>query len=204
MKENRDTFFDRLAPVLDRKIFLKVKLAYILAKYGHRWQIRMELDAAGQSMRYFEHPRRVALILIDELQCFNPIMIITALLHDCIEDTHDIDYEFLNELFGQNVAHLVMLLSKVPKEGYIERLLNCDDWRALMVKVADRLDNLRHLDGCKRDFQRKQVEETREKYFPILERLLAITPEDKQDSALRLQRDIFRYVEFYELRSSAR
>ena len=43
------------------------------------------------------------------------------------------------------MARIVQTVSKVPREGYVERLAACSDWRTLAVKVADRLDNLRSL-----------------------------------------------------------
>ena len=60
----------------------KVMLAYILAKFGHRFQTRKELDAAGNSLRYFEHVRRVALIVMDEAHCYNYDVVAAALLHE--------------------------------------------------------------------------------------------------------------------------
>ncbi len=62
MEENRETFFSRLEPFLVPSQLLNIKLAYTLAKYGHRSQHRKELDINGEPVRYFEHVRRVTLV----------------------------------------------------------------------------------------------------------------------------------------------
>lgn len=171
--ETYESFEARVKPVLSKKDFFRVKLAYMLAKYCHRAQKRMETDGKGEPVRYFEHLRRVALILLDELGCKDPEMVSSALLHDIIEDTKDVDREFLSFCFGAEVADIVAVLSKAPKEGYIQRLLNFYDKRALVVKAADRLDNLRSMYGASEAFRRKQVKETKEHYLPMFAGLIA-------------------------------
>lgn len=84
-------------------------------------------------VRYFEHVRRVALILMDEAKCMKNEMIIAALLHDSLEDTEDLTPELLECTFGSDVVSIVKKLSKVPKDGYIERLEMCTDWRPLTI-----------------------------------------------------------------------
>lgn len=175
--ENRESFFLRLRTALNPRDYRDIELAYILAKYGHRAQHRQELDADGSPQRYFEHLRRTALILIDEVGIADRTLIASALLHDTLEDTRDISYELLQHSFGNTVAGIVQQLSKVPKEGYLERLARAG-WQTLIVKACDRLDNLRSLDrpGIAREFVAKQVRETREKYLPVFEVMVADAP----------------------------
>lgn len=168
MEENKATFFARLEPVLAPSELIRVQTAYYLAKYGHRAQFRKETDDEGFELRYFEHVRRVAIVLMDEAEIFDPDLVITALLHDALEDTEDLTAPMIEQLFGTRVAKLVRILTKDPKEGYIERLKNADDPGALIVKACDRLDNLRSLEGMDRAFQLKQGKETREVYLPVL------------------------------------
>lgn len=163
--ENKYTFFARLEPALAPSEIVRVRGAYYLAKFGHRAQFRKETDPEGFPLRYFEHVRRVAIILIDEARIYDPDLIITALLHDTLEDTEAIDGAIIEQFFGTRVARLVRLLTKDPKEGYVERLKSSPD--ALLVKACDRLDNLRSLEGADPAFQRKQCKETREVYLPL-------------------------------------
>jgi GTP pyrophosphokinase len=180
MSENHKSFFDRLVflPFEDR---LDVELAYALAKYWFRAKYRKELDADGHKVRYFEHLRRVVLILIDELHLADPSLIIAALCHDALEDTKEEDLAAvqIEKRFGREVIWMVKLLSKVPKEGYLDRLKDFADWRVLMLKACDRLDNLRSLKAGSKEFQDKQIEETRVKYYPIFDKLVAIAPKEQ-------------------------
>lgn len=175
--ENKESFFNRIKPFLAGSDEQDIRLAYYLAKYGHRAQTRKEM-VDGKPLRYFEHPRRVAIIIMDELKMVRKDMIIPALLHDSLEDTEDLTPELLEHSFGADITAMIKVLSKVPKEGYHERLMMCTDWRALTIKACDRLDNLRSLMvlGTKPDFQKRQIAETKEKYYPMLERLQELAP----------------------------
>src|SRR5208282_5301326 len=115
--ENKESFQYRIQPYFSPSDQLDVKLAYSLAKFGHRAQVRKEL-VDNKPTRYFEHVRRVALILVDEMKIMDRDMIIAALLHDSVEDTVDLTPELLEHCFGNEVITIVKLLSKVPKEGY--------------------------------------------------------------------------------------
>jgi (p)ppGpp synthase/HD superfamily hydrolase len=86
MTENKLSFQNRIQSYFSPSIQLDVKLAYCLAKFGHRAQLRKEL-VEGKPTRYFEHVRRVSIILMDEMKIMDRDMIIAALLHDSIEDT---------------------------------------------------------------------------------------------------------------------
>ena len=172
--ENKETFQARLQPYFSPSDQLDIKLAYTLAKFGHRAQLRKELNEDGTHTRYFEHVRRVSLVLMDEMKNMNRDMIITALLHDSIEDTKDLTPELLEHCFGTDVVSMIKLLSKTPKEGYIERLENCHNWKVLALKACDRLDNLRSLmiPGTTLEFKKRQIEETKYKYFPLFDELI--------------------------------
>lgn len=176
--ECRETFFKRLEPFYPPSVLLDLRLAYILAKHGHRSQLRKEVDLDGEQVRYFEHVRRVALVLFDEARCTRPEMIICALLHDGIEDTRDLTAEMIEHVFGPEVTSIVKILSKTPKEGYLERFQMCKDWRPYVIKACDRLDNLRSLqnDHITSEFKEKQIMETREKYVPLFKTMIELTP----------------------------
>lgn len=196
MLENKESFHSRVAPFFAPKDLLDIKLAYTLAKFGHRAQFRKELQD-GQPMRYFEHVRRVALILMDEAKIMDKQMIISALLHDALEDTEDITPELLEHCYDTDIVSIIKTLSKTPKEGYIERLHMCRDWRPLIIKSCDRLDNLRSLmvEGPKPDFQKRQIEETIEKYIPIFSNTISLVPEHYKKSAMRIRDEILKVTE---------
>ncbi len=167
--ENKASFFERLTPFMPPSELSKVKTAYMLAKFAHRAQTRTQIDEKGNHIRYFEHCRNVALILIDEAKVRDWKLICAALLHDSLEDTEDITPEILEDIFGTRVCQIVKLLSKVPKEGYYERLKNFGDAEILLVKAADRLHNLRSMEGCQPDWVRVQVLETKSVLLPIFD-----------------------------------
>jgi (p)ppGpp synthase/HD superfamily hydrolase len=197
--ENKHTFHARIEPYFSPSDQLDVKLAYSLAKFGHRAQVRKEL-VEGKPTRYFEHVRRVALALMDELKIIDRDMIITCLLHDSIEDTADLSPELLEHCFGNDVVTMIKVLSKTPKEGYIERLNNCHNWKILAIKMCDRLDNLRSLmiPGTTLEFQERQVLETKEKYFPIFDRLVnELCPASHLPAAMTIRDEIKRLIERY-------
>ncbi len=171
--ENRESFFARLNPFTAPADLRDVKIAYMMAKHGHRAQVRKELDEHGQPVRYFEHLRRVAIILLDELDIRNPEMICAALLHDSLEDTQDITEDIIEHIFGKYTVTIVKLLSKVPKEGYYDRLMKFADRNVWIIKSCDRLDNLRSLSACNIEFQKRQVAETRKVIYDMLDSLAA-------------------------------
>jgi GTP diphosphokinase / guanosine-3',5'-bis(diphosphate) 3'-diphosphatase len=196
--ENKEKFQDRVKPYFSPSDQLDVKLAYCLAKFGHRAQVRKEM-VEGKPTRYFEHVRRVSIVLMDEMKIMDRDMIIAALLHDSLEDTHDLSAELLEHCFGAEVITMVKLLSKIPKEGYLERLKNCHNWKVLAIKACDRLDNLRSLmvPGNTLEFQKKQVQETREKYFPIFDLLRTLTPPEYIENVSVVRDEIRRLIERY-------
>lgn len=196
--ENKETFRARLLPYFPPSIQENIKLAYVLAKFGHRAQTRKEL-VDGKPMRYFEHVRNVAIILMDELKIMDKNMIISALLHDSLEDTEDITASLIESSFGEEPATLVTLLSKVPKEGYHERLANCHNWKVLALKLCDRLDNYRSLmvEGTTPEFHKKQIKETREVYSPIFDYLLEICPPNYAKNIMAARDEIKRLTERY-------
>lgn len=165
--ENRESFFARLTPFMAPSELRNIEIAYMMSKYGHRGQTRKELDGNGDPIRYFEHPRRVAIILMDELSVHDPDMICAALLHDSLEDTKDVTEGILEHLYGANIVKMVKLLSKLPKEGYYDRLMRFGNPAVWIIKCADRLDNLRSLEQTPVEFQEKQVVETTQKIYPI-------------------------------------
>ena len=152
-----------------------INRAYVFSVQKHGSQKRASGDP------YFSHPIEVAGILPD----FNldDQTIVTALLHDTIEDTL-VTYEEIEQAFGKDVAKMVdgvTKLSKIEAMSENERaaenlrkflLAMSDDIRVLLVKLADRLHNMRTLHFIKNEQKRRRIaRETMDIYAPLAERI---------------------------------
>src|SRR5690606_15090883 len=147
---------------------LMVKSAYLFSKFGHRSQYRIETDSDGNALKYFEHVRRTAIILIDELNIYDPEMVAAAVLHDSFEDTKDITPELVEFSFGNRVTRMVKCLTNIPKVGYYDRLKTSGD-DVLTIKLCDRLDNTRSLthEAVNEAFKKRKSLETIKVYIPM-------------------------------------
>lgn len=151
----------------------QIKTAYALAKEAHKLQKRKTGDP------YIIHPIAVARIVGEEFKLgANPIC--AAFLHDVVEDT-PYTIEDIKERFGDDVAFLVRAVTKEKKEHYemskqldnFKQILDSVhyDIRALLVKIADRLHNMRTLESMSADKQMKIAGETDYFYAPLANRL---------------------------------
>ena len=175
--ENREKFLLRLHTPPGSVLFseeeaARIEMAYDLAKHAHRWQKRKD------GTRYFEHPRRVALHLIDGIGLYDFETVVVGLLHDGYEDCPKYVTPLKVKIIGgEGAARKLRLISKVPKEGYVERLRKYADWQTLAAKLCDRYDNNDDLETADDAFQRKQTIETRDVYLPLFAYLTDIAPE---------------------------
>lgn len=171
--ETKKVFFDRFRYLYTPHNLMILDLAYSLSKFAHRHDVRSsERDLLGNPVRYFEHPRAVALILFDEMGICDLEVMCTALLHDVLEDTDTLSFEQIEHVFGHSVAQALIQLTKTSanKSGYYARLQRFGTREAILVKIADRIHNLRTL-GTDPEFIRKQREDTRLNFPKIVERL---------------------------------
>lgn len=152
-----------------------INRAYVFSVQKHGSQKRASGDP------YFSHPIEVAGILTDFYM--DDTTIVTALLHDTIEDTL-VTYDEIEQLFGSEIARLVdgvTKLSKIEAQSENERaaenlrkflLAMSDDIRVLLVKLADRLHNMRTLHFIANPEKRRRIaRETMEIYAPLAERI---------------------------------
>jgi len=151
-----------------------IRRAYEYSARMHGEQKRM----SGEP--YVTHPLNVALIIAD-FKLDLP-SIITGLLHDVVEDTHASLAEVQSQ-FGSEVARLVDGVTKVSKITFLSReekqsenfrkmiIAMAHDIRVVLIKLADRLHNMRTLDHLPRDRQEEIARETLEIYAPIAHRL---------------------------------
>ena len=139
-----------------------------------------------QSMRrksgelYIFHPIEVATICASEIG-LGPTAIICALLHDVVEDT-DVTIDYIEEKFGKKVASIINGLTKISgvvgksnsiqAENFRKILLTlADDLRVILIKLADRLHNMRTLEATSRNQQLKIASETLVLFAPLAHRL---------------------------------
>jgi (p)ppGpp synthase/HD superfamily hydrolase len=175
---NRAKFFDLLGglPCGD---LTQIQVAYWLAKNAHRPQAPRD-----NGDRYFEHPRRVAITLIERGVRDKDIITI-ALLHDVVEDTNT-PPQAIVDLFPNIIWKRLYILSKYvpifdpvtgqiyerlkkPAETYYNTIAGADV-AVRLVKLADRLDNLRDMQGWEPERRERYIAETREFILPIAER----------------------------------
>lgn len=186
--ENFQDFVDRCEALFPHDRCVQLKLVYRVAKGCHHTQVRKdEKNEDGTPVRYFEHVRRTGLIVMDEARLGDWMAVAEALLHDAYEDTH-LTAEEIHYLIGPEGAQGVLLMSKRPKTNFISRLTTHATWRELAVKVADRIDNLRHLAHSSPEFRAKQVTETTQLYLTLAALLQEKVPIEHAAAAARLQR----------------
>jgi GTP diphosphokinase / guanosine-3',5'-bis(diphosphate) 3'-diphosphatase len=151
-----------------------LRRAYVFSAFEHRGQVRH----SGEP--YLIHPLAVADFLAD--MKLDPVAIAAGLLHDVVEDTLT-TIDRIRDLFGPEVAHVVegvTKISAIPFSSSEERqaenfrkmlLAMVDDIRVILVKLADRLHNMRTLNHLPEARRIPIAEETRDIYAPIANRL---------------------------------
>ncbi|PDW02646.1 RelA/SpoT family protein [Candidatus Viridilinea mediisalina] len=151
-----------------------VRRAYALALIAHTGQFRQ----SGEP--YIDHPVAVATILLD--LSLDAESIAAALLHDVVEDT-GISLELLGQFFGTTIAHLVDGVTKLSglehktkeelQAGSYRKMFiaTADDPRVILIKLADRLHNMRTLGVTSPEKQRRVSRETLDIYAPLAHRL---------------------------------
>ena len=151
-----------------------IRKAYDFSQKHHAGQTR----ASGEP--YLVHPLEVALVLAE--MKMDPVAIAAGLLHDSVEDTSVTVVDIRKE-FGEQVAHIVEGVTKISKIDFSTReeaqaenlrkmmLAMVDDIRVVLIKLADRLHNMRTLEHLDPERQQKIAKETLEIFAPIAHRL---------------------------------
>lgn len=177
-KDNIQKQFDellRLSPKCHKneETLALVKKAFSVANEAHYGTRRR----SGEP--YILHPIAVARIVSDEIGLGSK-SVISALLHDVVEDT-DITLEDINNMFGPKIAQIVDGLTKIRgvlknKEGQAENFKKIvftlsEDVRVIIIKLADRLHNMRTLDSMPPEKQKRIAEETNTLFVPLAHRM---------------------------------
>lgn len=165
---------DEINQYLSHEQVLEIEKSYLLAKEAHKNQFRY----TGEP--YITHPIAVAQILAQ--MRMDPQTIMAAILHDVIEDT-PVKLHELEEQFGKEVADLVDGVTKLTQihfENYAQAqaenfrkmvMAMASDIRVILVKLCDRLHNMRTLHGLPPEKRRRKALETLEIFAPIANRL---------------------------------
>ena len=167
----------------------KIRKAFDIANESHKGVRRKSGEA------YIFHPLEVAQIVAEEIG-LGTTTIVCALLHDVVEDT-SLTIEDIDAYFGPTEARIIDGLTKIEqvfeREGSIQAvnfrkiiLTLADDIRVVLIKLADRLHNMRTLDSMRKDKQLKIASETLYIYAPLAHRLgLHALKSELEDLALK-------------------
>ena len=171
--QEAEKVFSSMKPRVSERQFKQLHDAFDFAREAHKTQVRK----TGEP--YILHPISVAQICAEELK-LDTNSVTAAFLHDVVEDT-PYTIKDITQRFGEDVSFLVNVVTKRKKEAYktskqvdnYKQLLESIqyDVRALMVKLADRLHNMRTLASMKPDKQMKIAGETDYFYAPLANRL---------------------------------
>src|SRR5690349_10886295 len=166
-----------------------LRRAYVFSAFEHKGQVRH----SGEP--YLVHPLEVADLLAE--MKLDVVAVAAGLLHDIVEDTQT-PIERIKELFGQDVAHVVEGVTKlgaIPFSSSEERqaenfrkmlLAMVDDIRVIMVKLADRLHNMRTLHHLPEERRTRIAQETLDIYAPIANRLgMSIVKNELEELAFK-------------------
>lgn len=188
----REQYFELLSPYFLETDLEEIQTAYAFSKHGHAKQVR----ASGE--RYFDHPKAVSLIIFQEFGILDRKSIVAALLHDIMEDSFILTEKRIVLNFGKETAFVVKLLTKDDEDLYYMRLKQCVVWRAILVKIADRIHNMRTLGARPKEKQLEQVKETHEHFFDLCDALERIIPKKWKTTVHKMRSELRELCRKYE------
>ena len=184
-----ETIRDRVRAYQPDADFDLLRAAYVVAAQAHQGQVRL----SGEP--YLNHPLEVAGILADLK--LDIVSVACGLLHDVVEDTK-VTNEDLERRFGRDVSRVIDGLTKLSRVEFSSAEANqaenvrkmiiamTDDTRVILIKLADRLHNMRTLDFLREEKRQRIATETLDVYAPIAGRLgIGRIEAELQDLALR-------------------
>ena len=169
IQQGHDTLFNALPETFTREDRDLIEQAFLLAKEAHKTQTR------DSGLPYILHPLAVALITVKEMRQKGASIVAAALLHDVVEDNEHYTIEDIRDRFGDDVAFLVAAVTK-PNKRQVDNFQHIlgsvkGDIRVLLLKLSDRLHNMRTLSGLRPQKQWKIASETQFFFAPLAGRL---------------------------------
>ena len=167
-------FLRRFKLKVSRQEMEKIKLAYALAEFGHSEQRR------DNGEPYFNHLVGSTLILVDELGITDVDLVVSELLHDMLEDSPILNKGSLLLIFGKRVAQIVQNVTKPKRndprfgndserhQAYFTHLQSCRVDEKI-VKLVDRLHNVRTLNQCLPKKRERKIQETYDFYLSLVD-----------------------------------
>ncbi len=185
---NRELFLERFTPFLSAFGMERIYDAYRFAKYAHKEQYRSD------GCRYVEHPRAVVKIIADELGIVNNWkLIVAALLHDVWEDTWLLTPCLTGKIFGKDIALWLSFLTREKEHNkeefpkYIGKISESGIWQVVLIKVCDRLHNLRTLKKLDIERQKRYLRETETYFYDLAKTLIRISPPRMEEKMILLE-----------------
>ncbi len=174
MPETLENLLNKVKSYNSRGNLRLIQDAYNFARDSHRDQYRF----SGEE--FIQHPLEVAMTLA-ELE-LDPITIAAALLHDVVEDT-DLTLDDVRKRFGEEIANIIDGVTKLDRVNFETKeaaqaetlrklfVAMAEDIRVILIKLADRLHNMRTLYHLSEEKQRQKARETLDIYAPVAHRL---------------------------------
>lgn len=170
LDELRSIFLNYIVQRLDARSIKKIRRALAAAEDAHAGQTR------DDDTPYILHPLRTAFFLLRELGIYNADILSAALLHDVAEDHERYTSDYIEARFGTRVGSIVCTLTKPSEpaktreqinEVYFERLRHSDE-ECRLIKLADKLDNVRDAVNCPYPAKRRRTAaEAKDFYLPL-------------------------------------
>ncbi len=175
-KEFLLSVYSKKYPFASQDDMMILSNAFEFCHHHHKDVIRK----SGKS--YYTHPLRVAIILIEEFPYSDLQSVCACLLHDTIEDVETVDYELVSKKFGEDVASIVDGVTKISFDDSSKQINKAHtyrkifmslikDIRVILIKLADRLHNMRTLHYLKPKKQKLIADETINFYTPLAHKL---------------------------------
>lgn len=183
--ENYASFMQRMEVFFLHEDCVRIGLLYRVVKFEFRSKVRRREFVGDKPVRYFEHPRRCTICVLEEVGIADRVVVMALMGHDSVEDCR-ITLEEMRRQAGKRVARVIAFCSKTPPQGFLARLRLYATWRVLVVKGVDRVDNLRTVGDDPAEID-KILAETEAVYFDLMEMLVQRAPRRFRKGARRLR-----------------
>lgn len=174
---------------------IQINRAFLVA-----WIVHAHSPDRMNGLPYITHPIEIVEMALGEFRVYDANVVIGSILHDT--DEHSI-IPFFNQgvrvQFGEQIADDNRLLTKTDenKPVYLDDIVGSGRWVPLLIKLFDRLHNMRTLDNSDDAFQKKQATETRKFFLPLCNKLSKIIPQKYETVPPRIYIELLKLCEKY-------